>query len=1002
MAETGLESLLPLRAITFTLRFGDPATLSFFPQTAISGFVRRLLGDATDYDYMFTTDALETAQIAFGESDPMRFTVIALPGAERRISELWLRLGESGRAPVHWDPPMPLRDNVWLASALDGFTGNRITSPLEAGLYGQDQLTAEMAQWRGCRDLYIRLRSPLRIYKPKGERSDARKEWRFCRDNRHLDGSVWFDRLHDSLADLVRRRGGTFPTRTAAPAARSHPDVFWCDANYGGGDGSPKPDGGLLGNLHLILDADLDDLRLAQLVLGQYLGIGHRRAFGQGRYFLIDPDGHQTFQHAPPARRFLDQVVAPSNLTQAWEVIAENSRLRRAEPNPLPPRGDDNAAPSDPPCSAADRDPGPDLDRLQRLGEHLSRGSYQVPALTGWSRRDPDGSPRALAVPPFIDRVAQRAVVQVLGPTFDAFMDASSYGYRIGRSRFNARDEISRLYEKGYRWVFESDIHSFFDSVDWRRLRTRLEGLLGPDLIVDLLLAWVAAPVEHRGRLVQRTCGLPQGAPVSPLLANLMLDDFDSDLRDQGLRLVRFADDFVILAKSREAAEAAGAAAQEALDDLGLKLKPSKTRVVHFSQGFKYLGMLFVDGLSIEVKREAPARGSPIDDTPHPVSWLAAYEAEVAANPTVEGDGEGEGESSAQVQTNGDNDSALRSHRTVALGHYADRGTTLFVTGTPAMLVTRAGRLLVERDDTVLHDCAWTQLESVCLFGNHQVTTQALHSAMQRGVPVHYATSYGHWVGATWSAAASPAAAELWLAQERLLADPEAALAAARAVVAARLRHQHEVLRTHEQTAAIRGAMTEIAAGLRHLDHAADRDTLNGLEGQAARAYFGALREIVPEVFGFAGRNRRPPRDPFNALLSLGYSMLAVRTATLLQLEGLLPWRGFYHQPHGTHPVLASDLMEPFRHEVERVALRMLTQRRLHPEDFEHHGSACMLTDAGRRLYLGALAETFDKTIKARGDNTAHSLLEHMQRQNRRLIAWIIGTACCFEPWRLR
>lgn len=1016
MTQTGLESLLPLRAITFTLRFGDAAGLPFFPHTAISAFVRRLIAEPADYDHTLTTYPLEIGHVRYDPSETMRFTAIALPGAEHRLGVLWERLDGLDRVPIRWDPPMPLRDNVRLAQALDGFTGAAIADPREAGSFGPDELGIELTHWRGCRDLRVRLRAPMRILREKGRRGNARGEWRYCRDRRHLEGGVWWDRLHDSFADLVRRRGGEFPARWAAPSSRIYPDVFWCDADYTGADGRPKPVGGLLGSLRLVLDDDLDDARLAQLVLGQYLGIGQRRAFGQGVYRLLDSSGRSSARQAPPARRFLDQILSPDNLARAWEVIAENSRQRRAarpgagvEPYP-DPQGDPDADPEL--LQLADEDeadgafgtdpvlqPGADADRLARLAERLRAGSYRAPALAGWLHRDPDGGTRPLAVPPFIDRVAQRAVAQVLTPAFEAFMDASSYGYRPGRSRFDARDEIRRLYEKGYRWVFESDVQRFFDSVDWRRLRTRLEGLLDEDPVVGLILDWMSAPVEYQGRRVRRSCGLPQGAPLSPLLANVMLDDFDSDLRDQGLRLVRFGDDFLILAKTREAAEQAGAAAREALRDVGLELKPEKTRVVHFSQGFKYLGMLFVDGLAIEVKPESCDEEPAGDDEPPPPgSWLAAYEAEVAAeaahSPTAAADGPAT--LSAVVEA------ALRAHRPVTLGHHVERDATLFVTGAPALLVTRGGRLQVERDEAVLHDCAWSQLESVCLFGNHQVTTQALRSAMREGVTVHYATVYGHWLGATWSAAASPAASELWLAQERRLADPAAAMHAARAVVAARLRHQHEVLRNHAHSAAIRNAMNDIAGRLRGVRRAADLAGLNGLEGQAARGYFAALRDVVPEPFGFSGRNRRPPRDPFNALLSLGYSMLAARATTLLYVDGLLPWRGFYHQPHGAHPVLASDLMEPFRHEVERVALRMLTQHRLRPDDFVEDDGACLLRDGPRRLYLGALSAAFDKRVKARGDDQAHTVLEHLQRQNRRLIAWIVGAEDVFEAWRLR
>ena len=97
-----------------------------------------------------------------------------------------------------------------------------------------------------------------------------------------------------------------------------------------------------------------------------------------------------------------------------------------------------------------------------------------------------------------------------------------------------------------------------------------------------------------------------------------------------------------------------------------------------------------------------------------------------------------------------------------------------------------------------------------------------------------------------------------------------------------------------------------------------DMGSLLGLEGNGAKVYFQALQQLLPDWVGFDGRNRRPPTDPFNSLLSLGYTVLFYHVETVIRMNGLLPWFGLYHQPHGNHAILASDLMEPFRHLVEQ------------------------------------------------------------------------------------
>jgi CRISP-associated protein Cas1 len=184
---------------------------------------------------------------------------------------------------------------------------------------------------------------------------------------------------------------------------------------------------------------------------------------------------------------------------------------------------------------------------------------------------------------------------------------------------------------------------------------------------------------------------------------------------------------------------------------------------------------------------------------------------------------------------------------------------------------------------------------------------------------------------------------------------------------------------------------------------AASRDELNGLEGQATRLYYEAMKLWIPEVFGFDGRNRQPPRDPFNALLSLGYTVLYAHVETVLRVSGLLPWIGFYHQAHGRHAALASDLMEPFRHLVERTALAAVTRGSIVPEDFYLDATErCRHKPEARRRYLAMLAERFDTPLTSVLSDTPKTLHEHLRDQNLALSAWIRGKIPEFKAWRMR
>jgi len=338
----------------------------------------------------------------------------------------------------------------------------------------------------------------------------------------------------------------------------------------------------------------------------------------------------------------------------------------------------------------------------------------------------------------------------------------------------------------------------------------------------------------------------------------------------------------------------------------------------------------------------------------------------------------------------------------VALGQAAAEGTQLLLAGEPARVGLDGGRLRVQRGEAELLSAPLETLAGVTLLGPHQVSTQLLGALLDRGIPLALATGQGRLRGVLWNGVPGDAGPGLWMRQAACFEDDARALEAARAVVDARLRQQREVLRNRMSPERCDDLLPRLDRLIAKTAAASDRASLNGLEGQAARLYFGALAELLPPELGFTGRNRRPPRDPFNVLLSLGYTVLHAHVDTVVRLNGLYPWRGFYHQPHGLHPALASDLMEPFRHLVERVALNVVARGRIRVSDFAQQGDACRIEAGARRRYLADLSERLLTPVRARGDSEARSLHDHLHRQARSLIAWIREEAPAFEPFRTR
>ncbi len=232
-----------------------------------------------------------------------------------------------------------------------------------------------------------------------------------------------------------------------------------------------------------------------------------------------------------------------------------------------------------------------------------------------------NGETRALSVPAVRDRVVQTAVLQKIEPILERQFEECSYAYRKGRSVRQAVYRIKDFYEQGYRWVVDADIDAFFDSVDHCLLMEKLGRHVKDESVLSLVEQWVKAEVWDGAKLVTLEKGIPQGSPVSPILANLFLDELDEAMLRGGFAFIRFADDFVILAKSKEQARDALEVSKKLLDALSLHL--DEEDIVTFDEGFKYLGVTFLKSL-VMVPFDRPKRKKGVVCFPPPFD-LQAY-----------------------------------------------------------------------------------------------------------------------------------------------------------------------------------------------------------------------------------------------------------------------------------------------------------------------------------------------------------------------------------------
>lgn len=288
----------------------------------------------------------------------------------------------------------------------------------------------------------------------------------------------------------------------------------------------------------------------------------------------------------PTWKELMEEVVAPDNIARAMKRVLANKGspgIDRMTVDQLPEHWRRNEG---------------------ILREQLLAGTYKATPVRRVTIPKSGGGERELGIPTVTDRLIQQAILQVLGPRYDASFSSHSHGFRPGHSAHDAVFEAQSYIQAGYDWVVDVDLERFFDRVNHDVLMGRLAKRIGDKRMLKILRGFLNAGVMLNGVVIDQDEGTPQGGPLSPLLANVLLDEIDKLLEARGHRFVRYADDCNIYVRSQRAGERVMAVMQKEVSKLRLRINAAKSAVDR-PWNRRFLGFTFTRG------REPRRRVSP-------------------------------------------------------------------------------------------------------------------------------------------------------------------------------------------------------------------------------------------------------------------------------------------------------------------------------------------------------------------------------------------------------
>lgn len=549
-------------------------------------------------------------------------------------------------------------------------------------------------------------------------------------------------------------------------------------------------------------------------------------------------------------------------------------------------------------------------EQIRLLQKQLQWETYQASPAKGFYLAKKSGGQRLIGIPTVSDRIVQRYLLQSIYPKLDQALSPVAYAYRPGYSTHLAVEHVMEFYRDRPAWVLKTDVQKFFDQLSWSLLLHQLEQMKLDPTLIRLIEQQIKSGIVLDRRLIRTNQGVLQGGVLSGALANLYLSEFDRRCLAAGLPLVRYGDDCLVVCPGWTEANRALGLMQGWLEEIHLTLQPEKTQIFAPDQSFTFLGYHFSAGTVTPPERKSGVTSD--------------------SKPRAGGTGGRPPQVCSIVKSK-------RPIRNFSTDHYwREPMTTLYVTDQGAYVKVQHKQFQVYHEDQLKISVPVNRVTHIVLFGCSNLSHGAVSLCLQHKIPVLYLSSKGRYFGQLQTT--GQAQVKYLIHQVQRSFDSSFVQNQARAIVLAKLHNSRVLLQRlnrRRRTEVATGAIAGLAQLIQQAAEADSVESLLGYEGQGAALYFRAFATLLKGSFEFERRTRRPPTDPVNSLLSLGYTLLSQNIHSMVEVAGLHTHFGNLHTPRENHPALVSDLVEEFRAlVVDSLVAYLVNSNIFKPDDF--------------------------------------------------------------------